>query len=219
MHHLVTISCIAAAICGQEPPGIDPDHRLVWGENIGWIDGYAELSEGPILGVQPTYLSGFAWGENVGWLNFGDGSPGDGIAYANIEGADAGVNIDPDTGELYGLAWGENIGWIKFGSESQMDSLPYLDECTHRIFGFAWSENVGWINFDDDVSFWAIGPCVASDLDCDGAVTVLDVADMIDHWQGPIGTKTCAALDTDADGNLDLADFAIMQQMFAVCEP
>ncbi len=59
--------------------------------------------------VHATFLSGYIWAENVGWVNIGDGSPANGICYANVDDTDFVVNIDPTTGDLFGYAWGGGI--------------------------------------------------------------------------------------------------------------
>jgi len=46
--------------------------------------------------------------------------PATGVRYANVDDSDFGVNIDPDTGELFGLAWGDNSGWVNLGFWSEV---------------------------------------------------------------------------------------------------
>ncbi len=96
---------------------ISPEHKWAWSENCGWTNWQHDAPEpGDGVFVTQTYLAGFVWGENIGWINLGDGSPPNGVHYANVTGDDFGVNMDPSTGELFGMAWGETSG----GSTSMM---------------------------------------------------------------------------------------------------
>lgn len=93
-----------------------------WGENISWTNWRPEgLPPVEQVIVTNTYLAGFVWAENVGWINLGNGSPANAVQYANLTGEDLGVNLDPETGELFGLAWGESVGWINFAAGAATD--------------------------------------------------------------------------------------------------
>ena len=122
---------------------------------LGGDAGEPEGARGIFAG--PFFLSGFAWAENVGWINMGDGTPADGVAYANLNGTDFGVNVNPATGALSGYAWGENIGWINFGDGTPANGVNYANvngtdagvnhnAANGLLSGFAWSENAGWLN-------------------------------------------------------------------------
>src|SRR5690606_25409874 len=132
----------------------DPAHKFSWGENIGFMN-WADANGGAqAVQVHPRFLSGFIWGENVGWINTGDGTPADGIAYANVNGTDFGVNVAED-GELSGLAWGGTCGWINCsgGATATPPRPERIDFATNRLRGYAWGENVGWINLDDSIHY------------------------------------------------------------------
>src|SRR5262245_34689944 len=85
----------AGAVVGQEE--IDPAHQYSWGENIGWMNwrdaGDPPGSQG--VRVHASFLSGFIWSEAAGWFNVGSG-PAGGVHYANLDGSDFGVNIEPN---------------------------------------------------------------------------------------------------------------------------
>src|SRR5215207_6027363 len=101
---------------------IDPTNHHAWSGNTGWVDFRPERPAATNgVRVTDTHLSGFAWNANTGWINFGDGSPADGVRYANILGGDSGVNHD-GAGNLFGLAWSANLGWINFGWASVNDA-------------------------------------------------------------------------------------------------
>jgi hypothetical protein len=163
--------------------------------------------------VGSTFLSGYAWGENIGWINFGDGTPTNGVNYANANGTDAGVNI-LGTSELGGLAWGENVGWINFGPFATLPAAPS---------GHAWTsvpavsaampggENIGWINLDDSSKF--VGFAVACYPDCD-ASGILNIDDFICFQTFyAIGDPYA---DCDASGNLNIDDFICFQTFYAI---
>jgi hypothetical protein len=197
--------------------------KFSWGENIGWMNwrdsGTASVGEGGSQAVRlsagGTFLSGFAWSENTGYVNFGDGTPGNGAAYANptsgnVAGVpDFGVNIDPATGELSGYAWGENIGWINFNmgslSAAQRPRLTGED----RLVGHAWGENVGWINFSSTergqfVSWGKV--CNDVDFNNDGSLfDPMDIdASLSVFSEGPCipAQNACDAIDFNNDGSL-----------------
>ncbi len=161
---------------------IDPQHSLAWSENAGWLD----LSGGSqTLGVRvlPTILSGYIWAENIGWINLGDGTPSNGTSYANNDGFDCGVNIDPLTSDLFGLAWSENVGWINFDTRAALGSSGQqarVDFTAGRLRGYAWGENIGWINFDDATLYagfiWPACHQPFADADDDHDVDQIDFA-------------------------------------------
>jgi hypothetical protein len=194
---------------------IDPAHKFGWGENIGWTNWQHDTpNPGDGVTVTPTHLSGLVWAQNVGWINLGDGSPTSGVHYANIDASDYGVNLDPDTGDLFGLAWGENVGWINFNTTPVGDDRARFIACDHRFFGYAWGENIGWINLDDATRYVAVGPCETGDYDCDGAVRLDDFSSFEATMTGPGEPPGCPALDADADGDIDMKDFMSFQLAF-----
>lgn len=211
----VVFAALAVTSTVADDSNIDPDHQFAWSENVGWTNWQHDTpnpDDGVFVGE--SFLAGLVWAENVGWINFGDGSPADGVHYANIDSSDFGVNVDSETGNLFGLAWGENVGWINFDTVLLGSNRARLDECEHRFFGYAWSENVGWVNLNDATSFVAVGPCIAGDIDCNGEVTLEDFAGFVSAIGGPEATAACSAFDVDGDNDVDLADFAEMQRAF-----
>ncbi len=159
---------------------IDPTNKHAWGENAGWTNWRGEATPGQGVLVAGTFMGGFVWSENVGWINLGDGAPTNGVNYANVDGGDFGVNIDPD-GDLHGMAWGENTGWFNFdGGAMATPPQPARIECDGRFTGYVWGENVGWINLDDltpgkFVSVDAATVPVGCDLNHDGTSNGLDI--------------------------------------------
>ncbi len=161
--------------------------KYAWSENAGWMNW--RDANGGLQGVNVggKFLSGYIWGENIGWINVGDGTPTNGIAYANVDGSDFGVNIDPD-GTLHGLAWGENVGWINFdGGAMAMPPQPARINCGSppgmplaRLTGFVWGENIGWVNLSiittgKFVAVDLVSTPVTCDLNHDGVPNGLDV--------------------------------------------
>jgi hypothetical protein len=157
MNRLSVCLILALLACPQTTvanSNIDPNHKSAWSENVGWTDwrDASGAADGVIVGE--GFLSGYVWAENTGWIRLGNG-PADGVAYANVDGADAGVNIDAQTGELYGYGWAENAGWINFDTSALGNDLARFDPVAGRFYGYAWGENAGWINLDDAVRFVA----------------------------------------------------------------
>lgn len=112
--------------------------------NAGWIDFAPSASTR--VSASDTHLQGLAYAANFGWIDLGDGSPANGVAYANNSATDFGVNHN-GRGELSGYAYGANIGWINFSWAGANDpNRPRVDLVTGIASGFAYSANVGWID-------------------------------------------------------------------------
>jgi hypothetical protein len=80
---LTTVAVVLLVGAALVASNIHPVHKFGWGENTGWLNWRdADDGAGGVI-VGETYLSGFIWAENVGWINVGEGSPDDGIHYAN----------------------------------------------------------------------------------------------------------------------------------------
>lgn len=188
IHRLVTAMLCLGAACASAvgQSNIDPNHRLAWAENTGWLNWSPPAATAR---VHATFLSGFLWAENVGWVNLGDGRPANGRAYANMDGSEFGVNVDSTTGDLSGVAWGENIGWINFdtlgalGPHGQQARFEYASAGNYwagRFRGYAWGENIGWVNLDDAIAYVSVvSPDCRdpfADADDDGDVDQLDFA-------------------------------------------
>ncbi|HEY3242418.1 MAG TPA: hypothetical protein VGM03_03620 [Phycisphaerae bacterium] len=154
---VVAFTAVPAATAGTAlaQSNIDPPHKFAWGENIGWTNWRDANGAAQGVNVSATFLSGFIWGENIGFINVGDGAPGNGVSYANVNGTDFGVNVSSGSGDLSGLAWGENIGWVNFsgGALASPPNPARFDAAAGRLRGYAWGENVGWINLDDALHF------------------------------------------------------------------
>ncbi len=193
---------------------IDPEAKFAWSENLGWTNWRDANGTADGVIVHDTFLSGYIWCEAVGWITLGYGSPPDGPHYANVTDDDFGVNVDPETGDLFGLAWGENVGWVNFDTRDRGEERARFDDCEHRFLGFAWGENVGWINLDDLTHFVGVGPCAPGDYRCDGDLDLDDYAALGNVLSGPGVAVECPALDADHDGDVDLIDFAAFQAAF-----
>lgn len=171
----VALAALAAPAMAQTT--VNSTNKFAWGENVGWIN-FRDANNG-VQGVRFTtgsFLSGFAWGENIGYINFGDGTPTNGVSYANVNGNDAGVNYDAGTDKVTGLAWGENVGWINF----TLPTLPANQQATYdsanrRLRGYAWGENIGWINLDVAVG----GQFVSFDVACSPCDIADDAGDLL----------------------------------------
>ena len=179
---------------------IDPDHKFAWGENIGWTNWRDADGGADGVAVSDTFLGGFVWAENVGWINAGDGTPDDGVHYGNTDGSDAGVNIDPVTGQLFGLAWGENIGWVNFDTRASLSPFGQqarFDRNDGRFYGYVWGENVGWINLDDNEHYVAKLLLPPTDCQADPATICSGQCSTLSATQGGGGdtvewfTDTC----------------------------
>ena len=211
------LSLLLPVVCSQvasAQSNIDPDHKNAWCENVGWTNWRDAKESEQGVAVETTFLAGFIWVENLGWINVGDGSPDNGIHYANENGSDFGVNIDPETGDLFGLAWAENVGWINFDTRDKGDDRARFGGCEHRFFGFAWSENIGWINLDDAEHYVGVGPCEYGDFDCDNDVDLTDYEAFQEAMAGPEVAADCSTFDADDDGDIDSVDFLAFQLVF-----
>lgn len=157
-HHGMLTTALAVALASTaaaQSSNVVPDARSAWGENVGWTNW--QQAGGGASGVRllatpggAGLLAGWCWAENVGWIDLGDGTPADGVAYANDDASDHGVNVDFATGRLDGFAWSENAGWISFDTADTGDAAR-LDPVSHRFDGFAWAENLGWIDLGVDL--------------------------------------------------------------------
>ncbi len=211
---------------------IDSGSKFGWSENIGWTNWRdADATNAGVI-VEGTFMSGFVWAENVGFINVGDGTPANGVSYANADGADFGVNIDYDgvvydgtsDGSLRGYAWGENVGWFNFGGGAMATPpLPARIECApgpngetlSRLTGYVWGENVGWINLDDTTHYVAVDADttpIDCDMNHDGLPDGLDVQLFVDFVLAsaePDWMDVCSGdLESPPDAIIDLDDLA-----------
>jgi hypothetical protein len=216
---LVLLGALGAAAPCLAQSNIAPAHPYSWSENCGWMNWQVPGSPAGTQGVNvhDGYLTGFIWCENIGYINTGDG-PVSGPAYANADGADAGVNIDP-SGNLTGLAWAENVGWINFGGGAMASPAKpaRLDKGAARLRGYAWGENIGWINLDDAVAFVGVtGLCGSADFNCDGDVgTDADIEAFFACLAGNCPGSPCMS-SADFNGDGDVGTDADIEAFFRV---
>lgn len=165
---------------------VDSQSKTSWCGNTGWMN-WRDAGNG-LRGAlfDGARLSGFVWAENIGWINLGDGTPESGPWYANVDGADFGVNVLYNSGSrvmyLWGYAWSENAGWIHTALAGATGGVgvAYLDASTRRLRGNLWGSNIGWIILDDAATYVAF--VCAADVDDgsgggvpDGGVTIDDL--------------------------------------------
>lgn len=136
----VSLNCTNEGTCGTVDYGVGIDDvtgafsGFAWSENIGWIKfdpagPYpGQIKSGAQLNLDTGEVSGWAracagaanpdctGGTNPesggwdGWIKMKN-HPSDG-------GADYGVAVDQDTGELHGWAWGSDVvGWVSFNCQ------------------------------------------------------------------------------------------------------
>ena len=211
---LILLSLSAAPPLASAQSSIDPTDKWAWAENAGWSNWQHDRpnpGDGPFVGE--TFLEGFVWFENVGWMNLGDGTPANGVSYANLDGTDFGVNLDPITGLLSGYAWLENAGWANFdgGALADPPNPARLDQLECRFRGFVWTENLGWLNLDHATHFVALKPaecgtCDPCDMNCDGDVNALDIEPFLDLLFGSGAPCNTCTGDVNGDGSIDALD-------------
>jgi hypothetical protein len=211
---------IAGALVAQSNIDNTVSDKYGWGENIGWTNWRDANSASDGVNVGSFVMRGFIWGENIGWINVGDGTPTSPPYYANANGADFGVNIDPD-GDLHGYAWGENVGWINFdGGALATPAQPAKIVCASpptqplaRLTGYVWGENIGWINLTDltggkFVAIDAATTPLLCDVNHDGLKNGRDIRNFVDillHG-GATWRDICSSDQPPTNGAIDLTD-------------
>ena len=179
----------AAALAGTT---VDPAGPYAYAANAGWINAYADGTNGAVIGQ--SFCSGCLYGANLGWITLGDGTPANGYAYGNADGADAGVNHD-GAGRLRGLAWSANAGWIAFEETGD----PRVDLATGGLSGYAWGANLGWISLG---GVRTLTLHAGADTDSDG---------IPDPWEmreaGGLTALEGGAHDSDGDGVPDSGEY------------
>ena len=190
-----TLRTLALALCcvqARAGTTVDPAEPYAYAANAGWINAYADGTNGAVIGQ--SFCSGLLYGANFGWITLGDGTPANGYAYGNADGADAGVNHD-GAGRLRGLAWSANAGWIVFEDTGD----PQVNLSTGGLSGYAWGANLGWI------SLGGVRTTVLSagaDSDGDG------IPDPWEYQQaGGLTALSGANHDADADGVPDADEY------------
>lgn len=210
MKTLLTLLGLAPALSVLAQSTITPDSRLAWAGNLGWLNFRPERPDpGDGFRFGEFACAGHLWAPNVGWINCGDGTPADGVAYANQDGADFGVN-HAGTGDLSGLAWAPNVGWINFGwarNDPGHVHRPRVDLATGEFAGFAWSANCGWISLGGG-RLRTEGMHVA-DSDNDG------IADAFERRHAGNLKAMSALSDTDQDGVSDRDEYLALSDPLA----
>lgn len=214
----ILLAMIPVAAASAAPSNVSPANKFAWGENVGYLNfrdsGDPSGSQGVVVGAR--FLSGYAWGENIGFVNFGDGTPNNGLSYANLNGTDFGVNIDPNTGNLFGLAWSENTGWINFDTVAALGQFAQqarVDTDANRLRGYAWGENIGWINLDNAQVFVGFTGSCPGDTNGDGVVNFTDLNAVLSAF-GTTGAPGFTGGDVNADGVVNFADLNLVLSNF-----
>lgn len=207
---IAVIAALSAAGLAVGASSVDPNRKVAWSENCGYLNwrdaGDPDASQGVEV-VSNNHLTGYIWGENIGWINTGNGGP-----YANTDDTDYGVNYNSVTGELTGYAWGENVGWINFsGGAMAMPPNPARIE-NGRLRGYAWGENIGWINLDDNTTKYVRIPPCYGDANNDGVVDFNDVVEVLSQWlNNYLGNPGATGPgDANFDGVVDFNDIVIV---------
>jgi hypothetical protein len=184
---------------------IPADAAYFWSANTGWLNGYANSTDG--LSTGEFFCSGWVWSANVGWIHFGSGQPGNGWRYSNSSAADFEVNVEnyasdgiTVTAQLRGWAWSANAGWIAFENTGH----PRLNLLTGKFIGSAWGTNLGWISLDGMVrDFRTEG--IKSGPDTDGD----SIPDAWEYFRaGDLSLASVNGNDADGDGVSDLEEYS-----------
>jgi hypothetical protein len=181
---------------------INAVNRFAYGANIGWMDWRGDIANGAVVGA--FVCSGNIYAANVGWISLGDGTPANGVRYANNTAADTGVNHD-GAGNLTGYAYGANIGWLTFTNRAADGTVydgPKVSLLTGRLSGFVWSANCGWISLSNAQAF------VQTDtMDCGPDTDGDGIPDMWElQFAANLGILNGAG-DNDGDGATNAEEF------------
>jgi len=211
---------IIVAFSGQGATSINSANRFAYGANIGWMDWRGDGANGAV--ISEFVCSGYIYAANVGWIHLGDGTPANGVRYANNSATDFGVNHD-GTGNLRGFAYGANIGWLNFTNRDATGAAyegPKVDLLTGRLSGYVYGANVGWISLSNAVAHVQTDSIPAGpDSDGDGIpdnwellyagnLTSLNGAGDFDNDGVPNSQEYLADTDpTDPSSNLRITDF------------
>jgi hypothetical protein len=191
-----TFLIVCLATCGSHAATtINAVNKFAYGANIGWVNWRGDVANGAVIGEY--VCSGYIYSVNVGWIKLGDGTPANGIHYANNVADDCGVNHD-GAGNLRGYAYGANIGWVKFEDLG----APKIDLKTGNLTGYAYGINVGWIKLSNSVSFVQTD-AIRMGLDSDGD-------GLADAWElthaAGLGVLNGPG-DNDGDGRSNLEEY------------
>jgi hypothetical protein len=143
---------------------IDPSNAYAYGANTGWINAYADGTNGVVMGQ--FYCTGYIYSANVGWISLGSSNgPVNHYSYSNLSANDFGVN-NVGGGQLSGFAYGANIGWIEF---EQNYGKPTVNLRTGNLTGYAYSANGGWISLSNSVAVLQTDSLSPGPLDANGS--------------------------------------------------
>jgi hypothetical protein len=173
-----------------------------WAGNLGWIEMTPHRpAPGEGFRFGEFSCSGYLWSPAIGWIFCGDGTPADGVSYANDDAGDFGVNHF-GTGDLSGLAWSASVGWINFGwatLEPNHPNRPRVDLYSGEFSGYAWSANCGWITLGS--GYLKTDSMAVVDSDGDGISDAFEMA-----YAGGLEVMS-ATSDMDGDGFSDRAEY------------
>ena len=197
MKTLLALGLLAASVAaGWCATTIDATNKYAYGANLGWTNWRPSTAGGVATGEY--VCSGSVWAANVGWINFGSGTPANGIRYQNNSATDFGVNLLAD-GTLRGFAYGANIGWVNFEATGN----PRLNFGNGRLSGYAYGANVGWISLDDGLGDFVATTAIPPGADTDGD-------GLTDAWEleraGNLATLSATG-DADGDGIPNVAEY------------
>jgi hypothetical protein len=219
---LTTILVVSAvfACSVQAATSVNSANRFSYGANIAWMDWRGDVANGAIIGE--FVCSGSVYSANVGWIHLGDGTPANGIRYANNSATDFGVNHD-GAGNLRGFAYGANIGWLNFTNRDTSGAGydgPKVDLLTGRLSGYVYGANIGWISLSNTLAHVQTDSIPAGpDSDGDGIpdnwelqyagnLTSLNGAGDFDNDGVPNSQEYLADTNpTDPSSNLRITDF------------
>lgn len=217
MNRLTLLSITLLPLISTSSPAVAQQSTLgeggsfAWAATVGWMELIPQRpAPGDGVIVTDTHLRGYGWSDSTGWLNFGAGTPANGVRYGNTDGADSGVNHD-GAGNLSGLAWSANLGWINFRWTTATDaSRPRFDICTGHFSGYAWSPNAGWITLG--TGLLSTDTIMIPDSDEDG---------ISDSWEldhaGDLALMN-SSTDADSDGQSDKQEFIADTDPFNAAE-
>jgi hypothetical protein len=176
---------------------IDTNNAYAYGANIGWINAFADGTNGAVMGQ--FYCTGYIYSANVGWISLGASNrPANGYSYGNISSNDWGVN-NIGGGQLAGMAYGANIGWITF---EQTYGLPTVNLLNGQMTGYAYSANVGWISLSNSFAVLQTDTLSPGLLDANGSG--LPVAWELENFGT---TNINPNADPDGDGMSNLQEY------------
>jgi len=191
--HLLAVGLVLGlSLAGRARAGttIDPVNSYAYGANVGWLNAYADGTNG--VKVTDYALSGFIYAANIGWISLGSGAPANGIRYQNLSAGDFGVNND-GFGHLRGYAWSANVGWLNFENLG----APSINLKNGKFSGYVWSANCGWISLSNAVAYVQTDHILPGPLDSNGLPIPWELANF-----GHTGVDPNADPDHDGQSNL-----------------